>query len=36
MLTAIGLCVVIMIMQLVPETRDSVSRLAATTSSAVR
>lgn len=36
MLTAIGLCVLIMIMQLVPETRDSISRLAAATSGAVR
>ncbi len=36
MLTAICLCLLIMIMQLVPEARDSVSRLAATTSGTVR
>lgn len=36
MLTAIGLCLLIMIMQLAPETRDSISRLASATSSAVR
>lgn len=36
MLTAIGLCVLIMVMQLVPEVRDSATRLASATSSAVR
>lgn len=36
MLTAIGLCLLIMIMQLVPETRDAATRLAATASGPVR
>lgn len=29
MLTALGLCLLVLIMQLVPETRDSVSRMSA-------
>jgi hypothetical protein len=36
MLTAIGLCVLIMVMQLVPEVRDSATRPTSTTSSSVR
>lgn len=36
MLTAIGLCVLIMIMQLVPEIRDSGTRLVTTTSTSIR